>query len=209
MSFIETPRFPTAISFGSSGGPLFDTSVIILSSGFEQRNANWSEPLRQWDVSQGIKTEADMNTLLLFFVAMQARTHGFRFKDFTDFKSVSPEVAVGFNDQNLGTGDAAKTVFQIIKNYITGSLTQVKTIKKTVTGTVRVALDAVEQFSGFTVDNNLGTITFSVAPGVGVVVGAGYEYDVPVRFDMDRLEISLTAFNARELPAMPVREIRL
>lgn len=209
MSFIETPRFPTSISFGSSGGPLFDTSVIILSSGFEQRNANWSEPLRRWDVSQGIKTEADMNTLLLFFVAMQGRTHGFRFKDFTDFKSVSPELTVGFNDQNLGTGDASQTVFQIIKNYVTGTLTQVKTIKKTVTGTVRVALDAVEQFSGFTVDNNLGTITFSVAPGAGVVVGAGYQYDTPVRFDMDQLEISLTAFQARELPTMPVREIRL
>ncbi len=209
MAFIETPRFPVDIAFGSSGGPLFDTSVIILSSGFEQRNANWSEPLRRWDVSHGINTEADMNTLLLFFNAMSGRTHGFRFKDFTDFKSVSPEATVGFNDMILGTGDGAKTVYQIIKNYITGSQTQIKTIKKTVTGTVRVALDAVEQFSGFTLDNNLGTITFSVAPAGGVVVGAGYEYDVPVRFDMDNLEISLTAFTARNLPAMPVREIRL
>jgi len=209
MAFIETPRFPVDISFGSSGGPIFDTSVIILSSGFEQRNANWSEPLRRWDVSYGIKTEALMNTLLLFFNAMAGRTHGFRFKDFTDFKSVSPEAAVGFNDMILGTGDGAKTVYQIIKNYITGSQTQIKSIKKTVTGTVRVALDAVEQFSGFTIDNNLGTITFSVAPAGGVVVGAGYEYDVPVRFDMDNLEISLTAFVARNLPSIPVREIRL
>jgi len=209
MAFIETPRFPSAISFGSSGGPLFDTSVIILSSGFEQRNANWSEPLRQWDVSQGIKTEADMNTLLLFFVAMQGRTHGFRFKDFTDFKSVSPQATVGGSDQTLGTGDGAKTVYQVIKNYITGSLTQVKTIKKLVTGTVIVTLDDVVQGAGFTIDHNLGTITFSVAPAGGVVVKAGYEYDVPVRFDIDRLEISLTAFNARQLPSMPVREIRL
>lgn len=209
MAFIETPRFPVDISFGSSGGPIFDTSVIILSSGFEQRNANWSEPLRRWDVSYGIKTEALMNTLLLFFNAMAGRTHGFRFKDFTDFKSVSPEATVGFNDMILGTGDGAKTVYQIIKNYITGSQTQIKSIKKTVTGTVRVALDAVEQFSGFTIDNNLGTITFSVAPAGGVVVGAGYEYDVPVRFDMDNLEISLTAFEARNLPSIPVREIRL
>lgn len=209
MAFIETPRFPVDISFGSSGGPIFDTSVIILSSGFEQRNANWSEPLRRWDVSYGIKTEALMNTLLLFFNAMAGRTHGFRFKDFTDFKSVSPEATVGFNDMILGTGDGAKTVYQIIKNYITGSQTQIKSIKKTVTGTVRVALDAVEQFSGFTIDNNLGTITFSVAPAGGVVVGAGYEYDVPVRFDMDNLEISLTAFVARNLPSIPVREIRL
>jgi len=209
MAFIETPRFPSAIAFGSSGGPLFDTSVIILSSGFEQRNANWSEPLRRWDVSQGIKTEADMNTLLLFFNAMSARAHGFRFKDFTDFKSVSPQVTVGGSDQTLGTGDGAKTVYQVIKNYITGSLTQVKTIKKLVTGTVIVTLDDIVQGAGFTIDHNLGTITFTVAPAGGVVVKAGYEYDVPVRFDMDNLEISLTAFTARNLPAMPVREIRL
>ncbi len=209
MAFIETPRFPESIAFGSSGGPLFSTSVVILSSGFEKRNANWSEPLRRWDVSAGIKTEADMNTLILYFQAMQGRTHGFRFKDFTDFRSVSPELPVGISDQTLGTGDGIKTVYQVIKNYTTGTLTQVKTLKKLVTGTVKVSFDDVEQVSGFTIDHNLGTITFTAAPGVGVVVKAGYEYDVPVRFDIDNLEISLTAFEARELPAIPVRELRL
>ncbi len=149
-----------------------------------------------------------MNTLLLFFVAMQGRTHGFRFKDFTDFKSVSPQLTVAFDDQNIGTGDGVKTVFQVTKTYTTGSLSQVKTIKKLVSGTVKVGLAGVEQFSGFTIDNNLGTITFSVAPASGAVT-SGYEYDTPVRFDMDQLEISLTAFEARELPAIPVREIRL
>jgi len=209
VSFIETPRFPTAISFGSSGGPLFNTSVIILSSGFEQRNANWAEPLRRWDVSAGIKTEADMNILLVYFQAMQGRTHGFRFKDFTDFKSVSPELTVAFGDQNIGTGDASKTVFQVTKTYTTGSLSQVKTLTKLVSGTVKVGLGVTEQFSGFTIDHDLGTITFTTPPGNGIAVTCGYEYDIPARFDIDNLEISLTAFVARELPAIPVREIRL
>jgi uncharacterized protein (TIGR02217 family) len=42
----------------------------------------------------------------------------------------------------------------------------------------------------------------------GAVVTAGFRFDVPVRFDTDRLDIDLSAFTAGEIPAIPLVEIR-
>jgi uncharacterized protein (TIGR02217 family) len=54
-----------------------------------------------------------------------------------------------------------------------------------VAGTVRIALDGVELASGWSVDATTGIVTFAAAPGAGVAITAGFEFDVPVRFDSD------------------------
>jgi uncharacterized protein (TIGR02217 family) len=52
-------------------------------------------------------------------------------------------------------------------------------------------------------------VTFVVAPAAGAVVTAGFEFDVPVRFDTDRISASLAGFAAGEIPSIPVVEVRV
>ena len=41
-----------------------------------------------------------------------------------------------------------------------------------------------------------------------VPVTAGFAYDVPVRFDIDHLAVNVSAFEAGEIPTIPLIEIR-
>jgi uncharacterized protein (TIGR02217 family) len=62
---------------------------------------------------------------------------------------------------------------------------------------------------GWAVDVTTGVVTFETAPEADVVITAGFQFDVPVRFDTDTLEVNLTSFAAGEIPSIPLVEIRL
>lgn len=207
MSFIETPRFPDDISQGSRGGPGFNTNVIEIKSGHEQRNQNWSYPRFRYDVAYGLKRQDDLETIIDWFVAMAGRTHGYRYKDHLDYKSVHTDQTVADTDQTLGTGDGSETDFQLIKTYTKSAVSQTRKISKPVSGSVVVSLDDVGQGSGWSVDTTTGIITFSSAPGSGVVVKAGFQFDVPCRFDVDEIMISIDDYKlgAAQIPIVELR----
>ena len=73
---------------------------------------------------------------------------------------------------------------------------------------VRIALGGVEQLSGWSVDTATGVITFSAAPGAGVAITAGFEFDVPVRFDTDVLDVTLDLERLGSITSIPLLEIR-
>ena len=54
-----------------------------------------------------------------------------------------------------------------------------------------------------------GAITFfaHAVPVFGAAVRAGYRFDVPVRFDADRLEVNHSRFIAGEILSIPMVEI--
>jgi len=52
-------------------------------------------------------------------------------------------------------------------------------------------------------------ITFDEAPDDGVEITAGYEFDVPVRFDTGSIQTSVASFQAGEVPSVPVVEVRV
>jgi uncharacterized protein (TIGR02217 family) len=199
MAFIET-RFPTDIVFGSSGGPEYSTDVVITQSGYEQRNANWSQARAKYNVAHGVKTQAQLDALIAFFRARKGRADGFRLKDWADYKVTG---------QNIGTGNGTATVFQLKKNYASGSITETRTITKPVAGTIAVYKNAVLQVSGYTADTTNGQITFSVAPANGVVITADFEFDVPVRFDTDRLSAKLDTYGSHSWLDIPIIEVRV
>lgn len=200
MAFHEV-RFPEDISYGAVGGPKFKTTIFEADSGYEQRNIDWSQMRAEYVVGQNINTQPELDALFAFFYARRGRAHGFRFKDFTDFEISGP--------QSIGTGDGATTVFQVFKRYSSGGENYDRTIKKLVSGTVSVYKDAVLQASGFTVDLNAGTVTFSVAPAMGVVIGVEAEFDVPVRFDVDHMQVSIESFAERDWSGIRLVEVRL
>lgn len=210
MSFHEV-RFPTKLSFGSTGGPERKTEIVALGSGFEERNTPWAHGRRRYDAGLGVKSLTDLYAAIAFFEARRGRLYGFRWKDHLDFKSKGPLEPVTATDQAIGTGTGAQTAFQLSKTYTSGPASYQRPVKKPVSGTVLAAVSGVQKTLGadYTVDAATGVVTFAVAPANGAPVTAGFEFDVPVRFDTDRLEISLAAFKAGELPHIPIVEVRV
>lgn len=210
MNFHEA-RFPAALSAGSSGGPERRTEIVTLSNGFEERNSPWAQSRRRYDAGLGVRSLDDLAEVIAFFEARHGQLHAFRWKDWTDFKSCRPSAQPAATDQVLGTGDDAATLFDLRKAYVSGGQTYWRPIAKPVAGTVTVAVDgvALAAGAGFGVDLAAGQVQLSAAPTTGAVVTAGFEFDVPVRFDTDRIVTSLSGFAAGEIPSIPVVEVRL
>src|SRR5579859_1035843 len=87
-------RFPTQISFHSSGGPERKTEIVTLGSGFEERNAVWANSRRRYNAGYGVRSLDDLHAALAFFEARLGRLYGFRFKDWSDYKSCAPGATV-------------------------------------------------------------------------------------------------------------------
>ena len=198
-------RLNEDIEKGAQGGPGFKTTVLELSSGFEKRNIDWERARGTWDLSYGLDKKTNLEVVLAFFYARQGRAHSFRFKDWTDFQigTTTPEVP-----QAIGIGDAVEDRFQIVRRYVSGATTFSREVTRLVAGTTRVFLDGVEQFTGFTVDDDTGVLDFTAAPGGGVVVGIVCEFDVPVRFDADQLDLRAVREEIFSVPVVLVVEVR-
>jgi uncharacterized protein (TIGR02217 family) len=210
MAFHEI-RFPANLSFGSVGGPERRTEVVTLANGFEERNTPWAHSRRRYDAGLGLRSLDDLETLIAFFEARTGQLHGFRWKDWSDYKSCVPSGEPGPEDQEIGFGDGVNTVFQLQKTYASGLQTYVRPILKPVAGTVRIALAGDPKIEGqeYSVDNETGKVTFVLAPALGARIQAGFEFDVPVRFDTDVLQTSVASFQAGDVPLVPIVEVRL
>lgn len=210
MSFHEV-RFPAALSFGSVGGPERRTEIVALSNGFEERNTPWAESRRRYDAGLSLRSLDDLSELIAFFEARKGQLFAFRWKDWADYKSCLPSAQVAYDDQFIAPGDGASTSFLLTKRYQSGSGTAIRRIAKPVLGTVRIGLQGDEQVEGvhYVVDSETGLVTFRTAPALGEQVTAGFEFDVPVRFDTDRIMVSVASFQAGEVPQVPVVEVRL
>ncbi|SEW04498.1 TIGR02217 family protein [Cognatiyoonia koreensis] len=210
MSFHEV-RFPASLSFGALGGPERRTEIVTLANGFEERNTPWAHSRRRYDAGLGLRSLDDVALLVAFFEARQGQLFGFRWKDWGDFKSCAPCDKPGAQDQLLGIGDGETDRFQLIKDYASGDQCYGRVISKPVIGTVRVAIggDEVADSIDYTVDPVTGIVHFTSPPGEGAEVRAGFEFDVPVRFDSDRIHTAVSSFQAGEAPSVPVIEVRV
>ncbi len=208
MAFHEV-RFPDNISRGARGGPERRTQIVELASGAEERNASWANSRRRYDVAYGIRRADDLAAVVAFFEARNGRLHGFRFKDWADFKSCLPSQTPGPTNQPIGTGNGAATLFQLTKRYTSGAQSWSRVITKPVAGTVTVALNGTPQASGWSVSTTSGLITFTTAPAAGVAITAGFEFDVPVRFDTDVLDVTLDLERLGSITSIPLIELRL
>jgi uncharacterized protein (TIGR02217 family) len=210
MAFHEV-RFPATLSFGSQGGPERRTEIVTLANGFEERNAPWAHARRRYDAGLGLRSLDDLAELLDFFEARRGQLYGFRWKDWSDFKSCRPSRDLSAFDQSIGRGDDATVTFGLRKRYASGEGRYLRPIAKPVQGSVRVAVGGVQRREGidWTLDPVAGTVTFDAAPEPGAEITAGFEFDVPVRFDTDRIQVSVASFRAGEVPAVPVVEVRL
>jgi len=212
LSSFHDVRFPLGVSFGATGGPERRNEIVSLTSGREKRNARFSQSRRHYDAGTGVRSLSDLHDVLAFFEARRGSLHAFRFRDPFDMKSCRPEEAMSAADQAIGTGDGVKTRFALTKSYGEGEDAYRRLIARPVAETLRVAVDGVEKASpaDWSFDFATGEVVFAPGsvPGVGEAVTAGYEFDVPVRFDTERIAVSLTAFKAGQIPSIPLIEVQ-
>ena len=200
MTAFHEVQFPPAIAYGATGGPSFNTTVAANLAGFEQRNINWPSARSKWDISTGIKSQSDMQAVIAFFRARYGKAYGFRFKDWADYQG---------SGELIGTGDGTSTVFQLVRNYVSGSFSYQRKIKKPVNATVKIYLNSVLQSSGFTIDYTTGLVTFTTAPASGVLVNADFQFDVPVRFDTDDLAAQASSPGVWVWDSIAIVELRI
>ncbi len=210
MAFHEV-RFPASLSFGSVGGPERRTEIVTLANGFEERNTPWAHARRRYDAGLGLRSLDDVEVLIAFFEARQGQLIGFRWKDWSDFKSCIPSQEISGLDQLIAVGDEVTDIAQLTKTYRSGETTYVRPISKPVAGSVRLSIggDLRQEGVDFEVDFETGTVRFDHPPDLGAEVRAGFEFDVPVRFDTDAIMTSISSFDAGEVPDVPIVEIRV
>lgn len=210
MTFHDV-RFPASLSFGALGGPERRTDIVTLANGFEERNTPWAHARRRYDAGMGLRSLDDVETLIAFFEARQGQLIGFRWKDWSDFQSCRPSCNVDAADQLIAVGDEVTDLFQLTKTYRSGDTTYVRPIMKPVPGTLRVQVggDPVTQGVDYTIDFDTGMLRFAHPPDQGAEVRAGFEFDVPVRFDTDSIMTSVSHFQAGEVPNVPIVEVRI
>lgn len=210
MTFHDV-RFPASLSFGALGGPERRTEIVTLANGFEERNTPWAHARRRYDAGLGLRSLDDVEALIAFFEARQGELIGFRWKDWSDYQSCRPSCAIEASDQLIAIGDEKTAVFQLVKSYRSGDAVYSRPIYKPVPGSVRVEVggDLMQPGVNYDVDYNTGVLTFFTTPDEGAEVRAGFEFDVPVRFDTSAIMTSVSSFQAGEVPNVPIVEVRL
>lgn len=230
MAFVNF-QLPEDIERGVIGGPRFKTTVFTLESGLEQRNVDWVAPRRNWDAGygllrkfeDGVPFDTDLDLLINLFHTMEGKAHSFMFKDFSDFE-IGYELGTQITAQQIGLGDDTTKLFQIFKQYSVdliggGTRPYVRPLTKIVDDAqFQVFLDGVLQTEGvdFTMDFLRAQITFVTAPASTGGTGPGGEEVVSVRcnflnhvrFDTDKLDVSMELFNAGRWPNFPMIELR-
>jgi uncharacterized protein (TIGR02217 family) len=211
MSDFHDVRFPLDIARGARGGPERLTQIVTLASGREVRNSRWAHSRRRYDAGLGIRTLDALAEVVAFFEERRGRLYGFRWRDRLDCKSCPPSQTPSATDQAIGFGDGVTASFPLAKDYGAGVTTYRRAITKPWPGEVLVAVDGLVQPQPTHVACNAttGIVTFASGhvPPAGAAITAGFLFDVPVRFDIDAIEVDLSAFEAGEIPRIPVVEI--
>jgi uncharacterized protein (TIGR02217 family) len=196
-------------SKGSAGGPEFLTSVVPLDSGGEYREQRWSRPLWRYEIAHNIKRIEQIAEIRAFHLARRGRKISFLLKDWIDWSSAPDgQSAPSMLDQPLGTGTGALTTFQLVKRYADAIDPYDRAIKWPVAGTLVVAVDGVLKVSGVAVDRGTGVVTLTPAPAAAAVITAGFQFDVPVRFEDDWLSVSWDTINSRSAGSIALVEVR-
>jgi len=217
MSFRDDVIFPTNISYGSRGGPVYKTVVIPKNSGYEQRAALHIYPRHRYDAATGIMeledelaAAAGLEDIIRIFHVCEGMAYGFLYKDWGDYKSCSYLSTPALTDQEFGTGDGIETVFYLRKNYTEGATTKTRLISKPKNTTILIGDNGALQTetTHYSIDYTTGAVTFVTPPVDTHTLTWGGEFYVPVRFDDDELDIVLSHYLAGNC-TVPLKELKV
>ncbi len=161
--FLEE-RLPVGVAMGSEYADEYAVEISTTAGGNEHRRLIHPFPCRNFSISYTMETAQYWEQILGLYHRAYGMFAGFRVKCLDDFTTNDRTAAPTAFDQTLSLVSAG--VHQLRKEYgdgaspITIGLPE-RTIFKPVAGTVRVGIGATEYFSGWTVDNTTGLVTFA------------------------------------------------
>lgn len=172
-------------NYGATFGPRYSTAVSTQSDGKEYRRALWDQPLIYATIGDRQVDSADLSYLLQFHEQSMGAFRGFRLRDWTDYRVVEGQGSLWGNGQGA---------FQMYKKYSFGGVETYRPLTKIVAGTTKLFANGVEQGGGWSVDNGTGVIS----TGIGGTLTFTCEFDVPVRFEQDKIDFTFLADNGTE-----------
>lgn len=168
-------RFPTAVRYGATSGPMFKTDIIELDSGHEQRNENWSAARITFDFSLITKTDQVRKDLLAFVRIVRGMALSFRVKDWSDYQVETGEGVLAA----LGNSQ-----FQLYKRYTYGSKTADRLISLPLSVVLKNGSTTLTVSVDYTLNSLTGVVTMLGSPTITPTSWTG-EFDVPCRFTAD------------------------
>lgn len=203
-------RLPEDVARGVTVRREFSTAVFTGENGREQRQRRWSESRRSYAVSFQVWDPARWRSLVDFHAARYGMWRGFRLRD-PSREAVGYEYA-GMNawavttPEPFAVGNGSLATFPL--SMVEGGRARLVTKVASPTGyPPRAYVNGVETAATF--DMNAGTVTFAGAPPNGAALAWAGFYDVPVRFDADRLEATFQALVLGRTSEIPIVEIQV
>jgi uncharacterized protein (TIGR02217 family) len=185
--------------------PTFQTRIQRAVSGRELRALDYPYPLWQFALTYDVlrdeaAPQADLRTLMGFFMACQGAYATFLYDDPTDDRIAG---------QLIGTGDGATTVFQLQRSFGAPdgiAFTEPITAPNVVDA---IYLDGVVQpASGWSVDPATGLLTFAAPPAPGLQVDADFSYYFRCRFISDAYSFENFMFRLWSLKKLDFISVR-
>ena len=202
MAHYDDAILPLTVKYGAASMPRTSSQITHTATGYRKVNQRWSQKLRRLKLQYQLDDDA-FDAVLKFWEALEGPTHSGLARDWTDWNSTAGLMRDGDESQitmldqpmkntvtGLLVGDGSTTTFQLVKRYLSGSASHIRTIQKPQSGTLIVALDGVLQHTtgspiDYSVDYSTGIVTFTGPPAAGLAPTAGFAFYVPVAFTND------------------------
>lgn len=195
MAFYEQ-RLDLGINYGATFGPRFNTAILTQSDGQEQRRALWSQPLIVAQIGDRRVKESKLLDLIAFHATVKGAFDGFRLRDWSDYKAIN---------QTVGTGNGTEQSWQLVKRYSISTATVTRPITKPIAAGFQVFVDGTPTATGWSLDTTTG-ILYTELTGA---ITATFEFDIPVRFEQDKIDFTFDAKGLFTLAPLTCTEIRV
>lgn len=221
MAFLDI-YLPEAVpGYPCASIPRTKTAINVTAGGKENRNQEWEHPLHRYVLPEAPgRNWAVVESLKKHWLITAGPAKSFAFRDPLDKASCDllaanePDGAVlariDDGDQVIGTGNAVKNSFQLVKTYTVGGQSYVRTIHLPVLSSVVVSIaGSPVDPADYTVSRPGGVVTFNAPVPNGQIVRAGFLFDVEVRFeDDDVLEQIVRTYQVGGFAGLELIEVR-
>lgn len=204
-------RLARDIEVGAKAKPRYRTDVITADGGYEVRNQVWRYPLFTFEITLEPGDETDegdpdpetiekLEEFIRLFHAVGGSHGTFPFRHWRDYQAVDqvlgPAAGGGLND------------FQLYRTYPLGPITRRRKILLPVLGTVTAKVNGVAA-TLISVDRGTGVIRLTDTPPDGAIITASFDFDVPVRFADDELEMIALSDDLDQPEVIVLNEVRI
>lgn len=184
-------RLSNHVENGAIRRDTMNLDIVRQDGGFEKRNRLWSQFLREYEITYPLDVRASSDVLAEVYNAYLSTGGGEDSFDFEDWRDNEA------TDAAFGIGDASETVFNLSKSYSFGSNVHARRIYRPVSA-ISIKNDGVTvNPSDYTVDYDMGVVTFDVAPGSGDVLTWTGNFYVPVRFEPTLQSVGVNAVHEK------------